>query len=939
MTHSAWQHCKDGFVGVDKYQWLMQDSSTTSNKQEDNNAIETQIEIKTVKTPDRPCKVSKRKRSRFHVQTRNIHKNIYATNHEEFHQTHLVPQFQVDNQSDCPLVNDIEWSSSSSDEDKATNVISKKKINDKRRCVSHSQFNSSKSKDLHSFDSIKIDLIATPSTDSNQRAIANLSDICNEENKVSQFNQHFESKTQDFESSLGLLHHDSPISKHKEFIAGRVRKRKPKICFQHKPKVDLELMGTISDVSSGSDYDSEKNVQLDIDHSKRKKCVEHLSDTESAKIDPTGISSSSSPQAETIRASDWILAGQKQKTPVKIDPLDTVQGQDSTKKKKKYPKDTLAGRLCQLINWEKSSVRFWYHSVGAGIADVTKKKSTTLKILKLVNEVSVYLGHCLVIATQELCQAIFSKQTVEKLILKPGVIVSIFPPWQELNESDGTKTILCTNYVNVISSLEQTEISDICEEMNNRLTLHLKWSCPCTAELSMSCTVCPASKHPVIPNLQIMEASACCPSVRLHSVLDSLFGSQSKRTLLESIERTESEWACLPSFEAKVLRLLRQTEIKTKTLRHQLLLEDAAGTMMLVTVPDNYSALENLYKIERKLCTFQGLCLVSRTNKDKQPDLFSLIDLVWTQVAPHSSDQSQSKQSVMSVSRSPNFAYLLATPVGRDFTFRVNRPCEDFENLKLVRLRDIQKLTRNSRISFLAKIIAGGMKPGCIHKVYVFDDFVNNDTTTLLFLEVSPGCVLDRTLSIALFRDVWYEHGMLTADNMTTILSSTSCQSWNINIHSSEWERVNQSALHLPKVSSDSLPGSLVTVQGTITSVDDSNAYSWDECDFCASDRLVTLSDTGSIWCKECNRKVELPVVKMKMEVFIQAGNLNATVKIDLSQRTIQSLLPRQIDEEGYDLGQVINQQVNCPVCLVQEPKPDSQMKQAKLSLLELNYF
>ncbi|KAH9502620.1 hypothetical protein Btru_073947 [Bulinus truncatus] len=179
--------------------------------------------------------------------------------------------------------------------------------------------------------------------------------------------------------------------------------------------------------------------------------------------------------------------------------------------------------------------------------------------------------------------------------------------------------------------------------------------------------------------------------------------------------------------------------------------------------------------------------------------------------------------------------------------------------------------------------------------------------------------------------------GVLYADIYTGVFSPSSCTLWNINIGSSDWGRVESSKLCLPTLTSEFLPGSFVTLQGIISSIDDSTAYTWEECDMCGSDQLATLPDTGSIICIACNTKVEVPKLKMKMEANVHIPSAHLTVKVDLSQKTIKSVLPTDVDDEGYDIDQVINHSLNCPVCLVQELLSDNK-RCPKFSLLELNY-
>ncbi|BFZ19644.1 hypothetical protein BsWGS_22683 [Bradybaena similaris] len=144
----------------------------------------------------------------------------------------------------------------------------------------------------------------------------------------------------------------------------------------------------------------------------------------------------------------------------------------------------------------------------------------------------------------------------------------------------------------------------------------------------------------------------------------------------------------------------------------------------------------------------------------------------------------------------------------------------------------------------------------------------------------------------------------------------------------------------LPPVCEMSEVGSLVSLEGMLSGVDEDEAYSWEQCETCGSDTLVTLEQTGTVYCTRCNSQVKSPVTRMKMTVLVTCKN-DLLVQLQLAQATIDSLLPSEHSDEGLDTQQVIGKPIRCPACLVLSRVTDSctdagKHPQASLMLMEL---
>ncbi|KAK3758528.1 hypothetical protein RRG08_058797 [Elysia crispata] len=440
----------------------------------------------------------------------------------------------------------------------------------------------------------------------------------------------------------------------------------------------------------------------------------------------------------TIKASDWVSVLQRQSTPVKGKEIQGMDHEDSAKKKKKFASGSLANRLFQIQQRLKSSVRMWYHSAKTGGLTDKEAKSITVQVKSVEKLFSLYLCNCQIICDHEkgkICQVFFSRDRAEYLSLKVGVLVRIYPPWQQLETSAGERTFLCTDFVHV-ASCQETLNTDPAESSHNntsREELHVRavWDCPCAKDSRLPCSSCPAVKCPnmVFTYQQIINGnfSRCqvnrptekgmvkfqsvhCSSP--HWALDFLDGSYSVpvnkasvmgRTLQESKELLNTTSDPLPSFSATVLRVFVQMSADHRhVIRHRLLLVDSGGTAALATLPPIQALLGDeqtdqvrdgslkFGRLEGKTCTCHGFTLSRRITCDQDSGLFSVLAHAWpfqhsseceSQVETDSASFCQgdvcddSQEISATVKAAPNFAYILqADPDSRQRHFEIQNP-------------------------------------------------------------------------------------------------------------------------------------------------------------------------------------------------------------------------------------------------------------------------
>ncbi|XP_071091610.1 DNA repair-scaffolding protein-like [Haliotis cracherodii] len=656
-------------------------------------------------------------------------------------------------------------------------------------------------------------------------------------------------------------------------------------------------------------------------------------------------SQSTSPSTTSgLKASDWVKAMDWQ-TPVKASSSQEDEEHqpdpDSAKKKKKYHKGGLAEQLARVQARERSAVRMWEHQR----ADHTDpSKALLVRVLSFEVLFSLQLAHCEVADIVDeggesnspdgndnrwKSQLIlFSKQMMDKLQIDAGSMVTIHPPWQQLQLASQNQTVLlCTNYTRVVSPAGQQRWQG---KPSNLIKTDViaTWDCPCTSDASVSPASCPVKQFPYLPSsLQTTDVSGTQNTghpVSQPGLLQTVTRSRLPvvlvcDSLLESIQRTGPGHSL--TFRAVIQRVFFSSKA-----RCSLLVEDSHGTMAVVQMGDN-SGQDEVTQAEGHACSFTGLRVLTRSNKERNAALFSVLEGAWSgHRTTVSSQESQEEEQTSSSTRhmtSPGFCYILSLSEESPLSITVSpQLAPSYTEPHYHTLAGACQMAMDKRVSFVARVIhrrqsQDTSKPDMNESWYVTDSSL---PSSYAVLTLSPDCHIPALAGrSAVFTDTCVSSGCFHCDAYTRIVEEVPVQIEDSSVRET-LSRLDSLTVSLPEITARVRPWSLVSVQGTVGSVDEDAAYSWEECDGCGSDRLVEDRERpGASKCASCHRQVTSPVTRMKLEVYLHSNNFKGSViRVDLQQATIEKLLPSEgHTDEGCDIDSVLNKEVGPLHCIV----------------------
>ncbi|XP_021360106.1 DNA repair-scaffolding protein-like [Mizuhopecten yessoensis] len=691
---------------------------------------------------------------------------------------------------------------------------------------------------------------------------------------------------------------------------------------------------------------------------------------------PSQASSSSK-----VKASDWVKT-LNLKTPSKDSQSgDTDILEDSAKKKKKFKRGGFADQLNKVQMRERSSLRIWSHQQNSTELEsqaVSTSKIITIEVVSFELLYSLQLARCEVLTglvEPRQILVLFSAAVVQQHNIQEGSIVRIHPPWQQLDlKQTNQKVLLCTNYCQVVNSadLRSPGSRKVTRQPQQRVKVTGRWNCPCVADLVRTHQSCPAYLLPSIPAVAVSRDPLCCDEqedsersrltvIQATQPARSATKSAVSHTILDSIHRQGSTREGQGhSFSALVHRVLQKRTRQTS--RWCLLVEDIQGTMCEVILPkDRLPMWEKVLQGEGTAFSFHGLTVYSRTNRERDFSLFTLIDSVWSGVASSTlsqeSDQvlpgtsgvsEESEQALPAPSTAactvepPGFCYIMkgdnstnvdVTPIDTPALLSRYRPLS---------LTDLSKACRKpaelKRFCFVAKVLAilpsetrvadarggSGTAPhlGPSHcYVYVWSGVPSSEpppsysTVRVVFDIVNTVCG-----KVMFFKDVFYHKEQLCCDGYSQILPITdvpdACLSTNSEITTIEAERrALQGEITIPNICSDLPDLSLCKAIARVRGVDESSAYSWDVCNYCGSDKLITRQ--SELTCLECHKSVLEPLTKMTMDVKVTCDGLDIPVTVSLLQDCIERLLPEETAEEGYDIESVLGKDIGTIFCVL----------------------
>ncbi|XP_069113617.1 LOW QUALITY PROTEIN: DNA repair-scaffolding protein-like [Argopecten irradians] len=772
-------------------------------------------------------------------------------------------------------------------------------------------------------------------------------------------------------------------------------------------------------------YESEESRQS---HSQKKTdgraqvSSEVSQDIESMKSESPAPSQASS--SSKVKASDWVKT-LNLKTPSKDSQSSDIDVlEDSAKKKKKFKRGGFADQLNRVQKRDRSSLRIWSHQQNSGETGVQKATSTskivTVEVVSFELLYSVHLARCDVLAgPMETGQilVLFSTAVVQQHSLQEGSIVLIHPPWQQMDlKQTHQKVLLCTNYCKVtqkadLHSLESPKVSTqskvkVNKQSHDFIKVKGQWNCPCTADLVKSYQSCPAHLLPCFPALAVTTDTICSDKERAsdsstltvvtstEAVKSSTTGTPSQ-TILESIHKLGSRQGGQGhSFVGLVHRVV-QKQMEQRS-RWCVLVEDGHGTMCEVILPkDRLPVCDVVLQGEGKVFSFTGLTLHSRTNRERDFGLFSLIDSVWSGVVPNSQSQESEQNlsepniycedSVHTISKParilseggiqtskgndsdhqalpgtsstwtvepPGFCYIMkgnnsvvVELIPRESSGLLSR----YRPVTLTNLSNSCKKPGGKRFCFVAKVLsilnmpsdnrdADGSQVTTSPRrrpqsyLYVWTGEAINGVSPSS-VRVAYGVSDSVSGQVMFFKDVFYHKDQLCCDVFSQILPCASVPERCLTSKAELTEAERRT--HQGEITIPSLSCELpeLALCKVLGRIVGVDESSAYSWDVCSYCGSDKLVHQQSeLHCLDCGQSVLEPVNKMTMDVHVTCDGMDMPVTISLLQDCIEKLLPEDTAEEGYEIESVLGKDIGTICCVVcSKPNKEGHLQGVKL--------
>ncbi|ESO98364.1 hypothetical protein LOTGIDRAFT_159169 [Lottia gigantea] len=605
-----------------------------------------------------------------------------------------------------------------------------------------------------------------------------------------------------------------------------------------------------------------------------------------SRLSPMVISCPSSSQSQSpctsgLKGSDWMKLMDWEKSPEKQDYREEQPDPDSAKKKhKKYLRGGFAESLFRVQGRERSCLRIWKHQNQSNNEQQAPPKSIKVKVEYFELLYSLQITRCTLLegGDQKSHAVLFTKQVMDELKIRVGTELEIFAPWQELNcLSANESVILCTNYVNIRTQSDVLVPSPV---KQTKTTLS-HWSCPCSKDPTIctkECSVLSTYKvggdisqihsdqvMPSTSNTKITESyNKTVKETSIHTITPSqhpMLTSSSTATLRQCLENHTDQPL---SFLALISRVFHHYDARLKVYRCGIMIEDS-GTMAVIHLPEDRD-LGNLDSSVGCLSWFSGLKVQQRVTRDRDSNLFSVIDKAWTGISCQQDSQDTQSDLLFNESQIPPcFCYILIPHLEDVFDFNVS---ENNNNLvkqnKSQPLSDIIENDEVCRISCTVRLLYSTPFTEITRELYISDKSISTNQqpykSIRLFpsnhiypLETNPpGPVINCT-------DLRCVKGELIADEYS-----------RISMAREDNEDLKNITVRLPDISPQSNFNTLVAVQGTIKDINEEKASSWEECENCGSDELLVSEVDGKTTCKKCKGEVINPVVRVEMEIILK---------------------------------------------------------------------
>ncbi|XP_057590351.1 DNA repair-scaffolding protein isoform X6 [Hippopotamus amphibius kiboko] len=557
---------------------------------------------------------------------------------------------------------------------------------------------------------------------------------------------------------------------------------------------------------------------------------------------------------------------------------------ENSAKKKKLLRGGLAERLNGLQNRERSAISLWRHQCVSYQRTFSGIKSgiLTVKILELHEECSIQVATCEQLSGLQAdspsqggapgtgLKVLFTKETARCLRGLPQDVVHIYPPWQKLIIPNGSCPVILNAYF--CQKVVAKEDSKTAREVHS-------WNTPLPRR---SITLAQMFRFKSLTNNSPESQVMCGGRTAVgtdwtlrHEQAEPGFPAQApmRDSLLDAVE---SQGAA--TWSGVGVRVVVQRVYSLRFRCRQADGADPPGVRVCLLVQDALGLFSEVHlegtvlkdrELEGKSCRLAGMKILQKVTRGRMVELFSLIDTMWTSVAP------------------------LKVP-GHGPAYETDGPC--------------------SRCSFYARVI------------YQRPQGEDSGLPRTLPVCVATSCVLGQEVRDALseatspsflFRDALRDQGQVVCVGRTVLLLPKP----HLGVASGAWELMGP--VRLDELDSVTRVNSICSVQGTVVAVDESTACSWPACDLCGSERLEWSpedSNRGAFSCGDCSRMVTSPLLRRHLQVSLDCPSRpQCTVRVKLLQDSISLLLRFSACEDGsYDVRSVLGKEVGPITCVVQ---------------------
>ncbi|GAB1597445.1 Hypothetical predicted protein, partial [Argonauta hians] len=664
-----------------------------------------------------------------------------------------------------------------------------------------------------------------------------------------------------------------------------------------------------------------------------------------------------------------------------------MQEHHTTKKKHKYVNNGLAAKLLRFQTRSRVDSNIRHYQQTSKWND--SSEMLTLSIEKLSIKYGIVNTMCIPgIYSDEngwqpnsdnsCCTVLFHHNRVNHMNLSVGSLVQICPPWQELSVRGNVgKVLLCTDFCHKIEApLKKTLIIQTDPLCPDQQQIHwsLTWNCPCSSSGSLK--QCPAHVFPSLTKCPVVSASTSGPllskeilssesTLTTVTVKSERIHIDSSSTILDCIQGNPNLLQRGMCFQATILRVFLSKSVESHkeiSTCWSVLVEDVQGTVCLVHLPkknsfDHENEIVPDHFASNCSWNFYGMRVLSRANRHRDPDLFSVIDAAW--VCPQILAEVETKDIACTVNQetqaasvsknTPGFCYEIGpkeTSVIRSgfLPAPITVPWS-LGKIDIVALNNWEQKINDylgQRVTLMGKLVYYWTKSmddqdcssiDSFGALYLTDSSISSDVSgsNYIIIHCGKSFILPSqkftSPVVVLIKDVFIQQkNFITADKFSRIwnypLPDLVAKQLSTKVNNIA-DKLLSIKLSLPSLKMDSNVYSLVKVQGVIYSVDQEKAVVWQTCPKCDKEELTVKKNDNESWlfCYVCNCQVDDTVTHISMEVIIRCLALpgNYQVIVNLQQKTIESLLPTDRSEEGYDISTVLGQQLGPLFCLLKK--------------------